>query len=447
MLQLETVSSYIHSINVPNETVASIPSAKRWLCLRSNFAQKFNAIHDSSFAASSRQNRKISMMHFWSGGTGVLFALINSCFIFCAWPQHHIYLVPQAWHEFMTTAAIGFMGLFAASLILNCEVWLDIKEIKSWKNFIVLYLGSALAWILVNIGYYHVYYVMLGLRPPMPLNIHVCGTLTLALVLSFFWMLIPATARQTDMFWKRYGYYVLAQIVRYIVILEYTFLTWLFITVDKTYQWPIAIILPILREINARIFTEVCYRSAGFQNIDIKITAVHEMACRHAVFLCVALSLIVKQSTAFLFVGFDFIVNFSLCIRIIWRTRKKKQFLNTKDDADLQELALNEKTVYVVPLAYFICLTVAYIGPNKWIIGNVGNTSWHFGRVENLRSPLIIMLVMFLVDVFAVAIWAFLLKKVCKLNYLQSYIYLQKKFWLIMAIHEGYSLNEVSQYF
>ena len=449
MLQLETVPSsnkYIYTINLPEEIAPSIKVMKRKVSILNNFTKRIGDIHDSKLATSSaNQVQKTSRFYFWSGGAGIIFALLSSCFIFCAWPQHHIYIVPTAWYEFMTTAAIGFIGLFSASLILNCEIWLDVKDIKTWKNLIVLYLGSVVAWIMVNIGYYHIYSVMLNLRPPMPLNIHVCGTLTLALAMSFFWMLIPQPIRRTNMFWKRYAYYALSQIIRYLVILEYTFLTWLFVMVDKTYQWPIAILLPVLREINARIFTEVCYRSAGFQSTDIKITAVHEMACRHAVFLCVALSLIVKESTAFLFIGFDFVVNLSLCLRIIWRTKKRKQIITVEEDSDLQELALNEKTVYVVPLAYFICLTVAYFGPNTGIIGNVGNSSWHFGIVEDLVSPMLIMFVMFLVDIVAVIIWALLLKTVCNVSYFQSYIYLQKKFWLIMAIHEGYSLNEVSQ--
>ena len=93
-------------------------------------------------------NENIPIGYLWSGGTGVVFALLNSCFIFCAFPQNHIFMVPKAWHEFMTTAAIGFTGLFSASLILNCEVWMNIKGIKTWKNFILLYLITAFAWML-----------------------------------------------------------------------------------------------------------------------------------------------------------------------------------------------------------------------------------------------------------------------------------------------------------
>ena len=59
--------------------------------------------------------RRIPCYYFWSGISGVVFALLNSCIIFCAWPQHHIFTHPNFWHEFMTTAAFGFIGLFSAS--------------------------------------------------------------------------------------------------------------------------------------------------------------------------------------------------------------------------------------------------------------------------------------------------------------------------------------------
>ena len=114
-----------------------------------------------------------------------------------------------------------------------------------------------------------------------------------------------------------------------------------------------------------------------------------------------------------------------------------------ENDDDLQELALNEKTVYIIPFAYFICFLVAWFGPNTWIIGNVGNTSWHYGKVEELSQPILIMLAMFTVDLVGIVLWAFLLKYFTKIKYVDGYMHMQKNYWLIMAIHEAYSLNEV----
>ena len=248
-------------------TSGKVNSWKSLLNKLKYFQNKINDVKDVNNTLNKpKQINKVPKRYFWSGGMGIVLALLNSCLIFCAWPQHHLYLVPKAWHEFMTTTAIGFIGLFAASMILNSEIWLDLKTIKTWKNFVVLYLISVLAWFLANIGYYHIYCVMLNLSPPMPLNIHVCSVITLVFSLSFFWFLIPSPLRTLEnkkSFLKRYGYYVLAQIFRYFAVLEYLVVAWLFVTVDIDYQWTIAIVLPIMREMNGWILTRICYNSAG----------------------------------------------------------------------------------------------------------------------------------------------------------------------------------------
>ena len=277
-------------------------------------------------------NERVPVRYFWSGGCGIVFALVNSCFIFCAFPQHHIFKVPSAWYEFMTTAAIGFIGLFAASLILNCEIWLNVKVVKTWKNFLFVYLLCAFSWILANVGYYHIYAVTLKLNPPMPLNIHVCGIFTFTIVLLVFWVVVPAHVRSNDKtFWKRYLYYVLAQIFRYFAVIEYFFLSWLFVIIPKHYQLIIAIVLPILRDINGRVLTSICYQSAGTKNNGILITCVHEMGCRHAVFLSVAISLLACRETAALALGLDVGVNLLICLKIIWRSKVEKTALSAKD--------------------------------------------------------------------------------------------------------------------
>ena len=306
---------------------------------RVHFEANGNELYDVGSAKGAKQGTYhfTSNLYFWSGGCGIVFALLNSCLIFCAWPQNHIFLVPSAWYEFMTSASIGFIGLFAASLILNCEIWMDINEIKTWRNLLYLYLFSACAWLLANTGYYHIYSGVLELRPPMPLNIHVCGTFTLISALSFLWILIPSDVRSRDMFWNRYWYYALAQIYRYVAVLQYFVLSWLFVVIPRDYQPVIAIMLPIVRSINGRLLTAICYKAAGTKNNDaILVTCKHEMGCRHAVFLSVAISILATRESASLALGFDVAVNFVICLKIIWRTKRQKKVLETKDDTDLQ---------------------------------------------------------------------------------------------------------------
>ena len=63
---------------------------------------------------------------------------------------------------------------------------------------------------------------------------------------------------------------------------------------------------------------------AGVKNNAIKLTTMHEMTCRHAVYLSVALSLLATNNTAYFSLGLDFAINLFICLKIIWREKRKE---------------------------------------------------------------------------------------------------------------------------
>ena len=82
----------------------------------------------------------------------------------------------------------------------------------------------------------------------------------------------------------------------------------------------------------------ICYKSAGVKNTAIKVTCAHEMTCRHAVYLSVALSLLATTNTAYFALGLDFVVNLVICLKIIWRTKKISKAYNEREvDARLSK--------------------------------------------------------------------------------------------------------------
>ena len=388
----------------------------------------------------------ISKYPSYTGLVGIILALCNSCLVFCLLPLHNILTQPNHWYEFMTISVFGFIGLFSAGFVLSCSVWMDLGFIKTWKNFFVVYSLSALTWLSLNTAYYIVWVIILEFNPPMPLNIHVCGILTLLIVMMSFWFILPTRLRSSQKFMKRYIYFCLAQIYRNACVWGYFFLARIFLIIDPGYQWTLAIILFIVRGFNGKVLTNLCYKAAACEKRIISITCQHEVGCRHAVFLCVALSLLASTSTSFLCLGFDFCINFIICVKILWDEKIKKRVIPVEQNMNLQELALNEKVVYIVPLTYCICFLMAYYGPNAGIIGNVKNTSWHFGMVEDISKPIFFMGVLFLIDLVSIMLWVVLLKVFTHLRFFDGYLQLQKDAWLIMAVQEAYALNEVTKF-
>ena len=86
---------------------------------------------------------------------------------------------------------------------------------------------------------------------------------------------------------------------------------------------------------------------------------------------------------------------------------------------------------------------MAWFGPNYYILGSVGNASWHWGKVQHLSPPILIMLAMFAIASIGILVVALSLKCSIKISYFDGYMHMQKKYWLIMAVHEAYALNEV----
>ena len=221
-------------------------------------------------------------------------------------------------------------------------------------------------------------------------------------------------------------------------------ITLLFVYLPVDYQWGIVSLLTIILEINIYLLQTICFKSAGITNNEIKLTCTHEMECRHVVYLSVALTLIVTISTAYFCLLLGFFGNLFKCLKIIWRIKKQNEIVDFENDVNILALVLKEKVDYIVPLTYTICLVVAYLGPNAWIIGNVYNESWHFGRLEDFFETVKIMGIFFALDFISIVVWSILLKLFCRISYYHSLLSMQKKYWLFMAIHEAFSLNEVT---
>ena len=64
-----------------------------WLCLFEKSKNHHNRVTSEKIEKvleNESKNTKLSKLYFWSEGMGIVIARLNSCLIFCAWPQHHI---------------------------------------------------------------------------------------------------------------------------------------------------------------------------------------------------------------------------------------------------------------------------------------------------------------------------------------------------------------------
>ena len=108
-------------------------------------------------------------------------------------------------------------------------------------------------------------------------------------------------------------------------------------------------------------------------------------------------------------------------------------------------LIINESLEFLMPIAYVICLLMAYYGPNAKILGNIKNSYWQYIEIEDLEKTLLWIGMMFTVDIASAVISFAVLWIRCKINIIKMYLQVQNEIWFIMAIQQGYLISEVSR--
>ena len=74
----------------------------------------------------------------------------------------------------------------------------------------------------------------------------------------------------------------------------------------------------------------------------------------------------------------------------IFKAKEKSGLIPNKERLcnDLQALVLAEALEIIIPIAYLVCLLIAFYGPNAEILGNVKNNYWQFQSIDDITIPI-----------------------------------------------------------
>ena len=233
-----------------------------------------------------------------------------------------------------------------------------------------------------------------------------------------------------------YRKFLLSQVIIVCCFWEYLAMGLALTKIPIDYQWSLAIVFALIREMNQGMLSRVCCRIPERNLNLVKISTWHWMAAVNAFFLTVAMSSVATATTSYLILAIDFFINVLLCIKIIWKFKKNEDITNDEIILDLNELVLNEKLEMVIPLCYCLSYLMAYYGPNKAILGNIAES--------DVEKTMKVTGLFFLFDVSSLFVSSILLWFFCKINLFNVYVKSQKELWLIMASQEAFLLNEVN---
>ena len=271
---------------------------------------------------------------------------------------------------------------------------------------------------------------------------------------------MPKIVRTDSHFKKRFGFFFVSQTLRPITAWSYGFLGTAFLNAPKEYQWMIGIFTPLVRELFVWTLLEVSYKASGISNLTrliqdnhgthskypkkLKISCIHYMGSRHALFLAVVMGSIATSVTTNIIIALDFIINVYLALKIIYLLKYSKK-VNSKIIAqeELLELVMNERVETIIPLTYILCFLLGYYGPNAEYLGNIQLTLWQFQAVTNVRTFLETLFLLVSIDLMSGIFNGLILWKICKINIFKTLLEIQKEFWIVMAVQEGYLFCEV----
>ena len=271
---------------------------------------------------------------------------------------------------------------------------------------------------------------------------------------------MPKIVRTDSHFKKRFGFYFVAQCLRPITAWLYGFLGTAFLKVPIEYQWIIGIFTPLVRELFVWTLLEVSYKASGISNHarliqgnhgshskypkKLKLSCIHYMGSRHALFLAVVMGSVATSATTNVIIALDFFINVYLGMKIIYLLKySKKENSRIEAQEELQELVMNERVETIIPLTYILCFLLGYYGPNAEWLGNIQLTLWQFQGVTNVRTFLETLFLLVSIDFMSGIINGLILWKICKINIFKTLLDIQKEFWIVMAIQEGYLFCEV----
>merc|ERR1711971_660771 len=92
----------------------------------------------------------------------------------------------------------------------------------------------------------------------------------------------------------------------------------------------------------------------------------------------------------------------------------------------------------VLPISYLVCFVAAYQGPNTEVLGNVGNSYWHYKAVSDIERAVQNLLQFVAVDFIGIIISAAICYKVAGFNIFKTLGYLQKEYGMMLAVSQAY---------
>ena len=395
----------------------------------------------------NKDETQISYLVLIYGMTGgIILGLIMSGIVILI-PTHDILKHQDYWYELLLQGIFGYVPLNAGIVIINASYWMNTGYIRTTGTWVSLSCTASVIFIFLIMAVYCICRVI-GYKYPVPFQGVLFAVVLQVVLYVHLYFQFPENTRKNTTFKKRIKYLYSSLIFSSLLQTQYHLLTLAFRNISVKFQWILGIFLPVVRHGNTQYLLRNSFKSSGTKLWPTECSVSHWINLKNALFIAITVGTYATEETSYVLLGIDFLINLYCCFKIIYFykkyvTEKCEKACATAIET-IRELVLNEHIELVMGVAYFLCVLIAYYGPNSEQIGNVKFGGWHFQAISDIDTFISNLCLLFFIDTCSAVICSVLLWVICKINIFKAYYLMLQEFWLMMAVQTSFSLQTVS---
>ena len=95
-------------------------------------------------------------------------------------------------------------------------------------------------------------------------------------------------------------------------------------------------------------------------------------------------------------------------------------------------------SVYKSIFSYLACFLLASAGDNAAVLGNIGNSYWHYQAASSVEAAVTNLFLFLILDAVTILSTIIFFKCWANFNFIKMYGYLQKEYGMMMSISQAY---------
>ena len=384
---------------------------------------------------------------YWNGSYLIVILIVSTVF------SLPLILVPQNdnikyWQERNDiSSVIGRLinYIFGGSLyrtfhlMFESKMIFKLKDVMTFQVFIRFYAAKLLGFVVIpNLIEYLVWNVGLGNDSVMPFNVYL-GLIGFPIPYIALWLQYSMDLRYNKKGRRKFKAYIYYKIWRNFTTIQFLVSAIIVRNLPSEFQWVMAVLLPINREIDHFVSTKMLSNSTRVLDEGAKTAITISVNITFTMHMTIAIGTKATTFTTCAILAVDFALNLKTAFKIFRLKLKvqpdplenQKNLLKIKQE--LQTLCLTEIIEIINPISYIITFLIAYYGPNAYLFGNIRNSYWQNKPVENVEKLVVTVFSLFLVDISS-AIFGAILLSTSSINLLHEGCKVLKKYWPIIAL-------------